>query len=202
MQAIPMIVAAVGTAATISAEHQAAKERRGVLNRQLERDSEATDKSAQLVQQEGQRFDQQSRLAGLGEQEQQSYTQTQNDLAGAGGANIAAAADNANVSGDFLKTKAARAIEEGTRLTSIAREAAKSRAPGMLGQEDSLSMAGLAGNLQNLWGRNRNLARATTNDAGAVEMPMYGNLGRVATAVGGAMAAGGYGSGASGIGWG
>jgi hypothetical protein len=40
--------------------------------------------------------------------------QTQADLQGAGGAAINAAADAGNVSDDFLKTKAARAIEETT----------------------------------------------------------------------------------------
>lgn len=192
MQALPIIIAAVGTAASMSAEQRAASERRDVLNRQLDRTSKATDASTSMVQQEGKRFSQEQRLAGLQGQEQKTYDQTQADLNGAGGASVATAADNANVSDDFLKTKAARAIEEGTRLTSIAREAAKTRAPSQLQQDDSLSMAGLAGDLQNLWGTNRNMAQATGLDVQGVQTPMYGSLGKIATAVGGSMA-GGYG---------
>lgn len=194
MQAIPYIIMAAGTAASMSAQREAQKERRSILNRQMEADEKATDQSAALAQQEGQRFSGQARAEGLQQQEQKTFDQTQADLGGAGGANIAAAADSASVSQDFLKTKAARAIDEGTRLTTIAREAAKQRAPGMLQLEDGLSMAGLSGNLQNLWGTRRNIGRAAGMDAQNVQEPGYGALGRIASAVGGGMAASGYGS--------
>lgn len=192
--AMPYLLAAGGTVASLTAAEQQADDRRRILNQQLERDEQATDKSTALVQEEGKRFDQQERMKGLEQSEAKTYEQTQADLAGAGGGAIAAAADSANVSGDFLQTKAARAIEEGTRLTSIARESAKARAPGMLQFGDSLKRADLAGKLQNLWGSAGNMNRASRQDAESVQEPVYGSLGRIATAAGGAMASGGYGA--------
>lgn len=193
MQAIPMIIAAAGTVAQMSATNEANKERRSILNRQMEDSEKATDKSIDLVQQEGQRFDQQQRLQGLDQAEDKTYQQTQADIQGAGGASINAAADAANVSDDFVRTKAQRAIEEGTRLTSIAREAAKARAPGQLRMDDSLSMARMAGELGSTWGTARNMGRARGMAAQGVEEPGYGNLGRIASAVGGGMAQAGFG---------
>jgi hypothetical protein len=187
MQAAPLIVAALGTVATISAEQRAANDRRKILNQQLERTDAASKNAAQQALQEGQRFTQDNREQGLQQAEDKGYQQTQADLQGAGGASIAGAADAGNVSDDFLKTKAARAIDEGNRLTSIARETAKARAPGQLRMDDSLSMANLAGNLQDLWGTTRNMAGANSLDAQSVRPPAYGSLGKIATAAGGAM---------------
>lgn len=190
---IPLLISAAGTAASISAEEKQKSDQRAVLNRQLERDDQATKNSTQQVLQEGQRYDMSNRQQGLQDAENRTFGQTQADLQGAGGATINAAADAGNVSDDFLKTKAARAIEENTRLTDAAREAARTRAPGQLHMDDSLSMANLAGNLQNLWGTTKNLASANGMDAQSVQAPGYGHLGKVATAVGGAMASNGYG---------
>lgn len=190
---IPLLIAAGGTALSMSATEKQEADKRKVLNRQMERDDQASQKSTEQALQEGQRFTQDAREQGLQEAEDKTYAQTQADLQGAGGATINAAGDAGAVSEDFLKTKAARAIEETTRLSQAAREAAKVRAPGQLHMDDSLSMARMAGNLQNLWGTTQNMARANGMDAQSVREPGYGNLGRVATAVGGAMAAGGYG---------
>lgn len=193
MQAVPAIIALAGTAASMSAANRQEKERRQILNRQLEREDQATDRSTALVNDEAQRYSMQNRQQGLQEAERKTYDQTQSDLQGAGGASISAAADNANVSDDFLKTKAARAIDESTRLSAVAREAAKARAPGMLGLDDSLSMASMAGDMGSLWGSTKNMNRASGLQAEAVNEPAYGGLGRIATAVGGAMASSGYG---------
>jgi hypothetical protein len=202
MQAIPAVIALVGTGLQMSAAHQQEKKQRNVLNRQLERDETASDKSAQMVLDEGRRYTMQNREDALQQNEQKAYDQAQADINGAGGAAISAAADNSNVSDDFLKTKAARAVEEGTRLTSIAREAAKARAPGMLGLDDSLSLAGMAGGQRNLWGTTKNMNGAAGLEASATGQPAYGALGKIATAAGGAMAASGYGQGKTGINWG
>jgi hypothetical protein len=202
MQAIPALIAVVGTGLQMSAAHQQEKKQRNILNRQLEREETASDKSAQMVLDEGQRYTMQNREQGLQQNEQKAYDQAQADINGAGGASISTAADNSNVSDDFLKTKAARAVEEGTRLTSIAREAAKARAPGMLGLDDSLSLAGMAGGQRNLWGGTKAMNGAAGLEASATGQPAYGALGKIATAAGGAMAASGYGQGKTGINWG
>jgi hypothetical protein len=190
---LPLLVSAAGTAATISAEQKQQDDQRRILNRQMERNDQATKNSTQQVLQEGQRYDMSNRQQGLQDAENRTFAQTQADLQGAGGAAITGAADAGNVSDDFLKTKAARAIEENTRLTDAAREAARTRAPGQLQMDDSLSMANLAGNLQNLWGTTKQMASANGLDAQGVQAPGYGNLGKVATAVGTSMASNGYG---------
>jgi hypothetical protein len=195
---IALAASLVGTAASMSAQHQQEKQQRTILNRQLERDEKATDKSTQMVLDEGQRYSMQNRQDGLQQNEQKAFDQAQADINGAGGASIGTAADNSNVSDDFLKTKAARTVDEGNRLTSIAREAAKSRAPGMLGLDDSLSLASMSGGQRNLWGTTKNMSGAAGMEAQSVGQPAYGALGKIATAAGGAMAANGYGQQASG----
>lgn len=197
---LPLLVAGAGTAASIYAANEQADERRKTLNQQLERDDAASKKNAQMVLDQGQRYTQANRDQALTDAESKTYDQTQADLAGAGGANIATAADNSNVSEDFVKTKAARALDEGNRLSTIARQAAKVRAPGQVGLDDSLSLARLGNDTSNLWGTTRNMAGANALDAESVQEPWYGALGKVAQAAGGAMAAGGYGRG-SGINW-
>jgi hypothetical protein len=98
--------------------------------------------------------------------------------------------DAGNVSDDFVKAKADRAVTEGTRLTGIAREIAKTRAPNLQLVTEGQRGADLAGNLQSLYGSNSNMGRATANDANSVLEPQYGGLGKIATLIGGAMAGG------------
>lgn len=175
-----------GTALQMKAAEDQKDERRSVLNRQLERDDAATGKAIQLVQDESGQYTMPNRLDAMQKQEDQTYQQIEADMQGAGGAMVDTASDAGNVSEDFLKTKAARAVDEGSRMTSIAREAAKARAPGSLLSEDALRRAGMAGNLQNIWGTNNNMARATGQDAEGVEAPMYGNFGKIASTLGSA----------------
>lgn len=182
-------LAAAGTGAQVVAANEEKQDRRSILNRQMEANEQATKKSVDMVEDEGQRYSQEARLAGLEQAEKKTFDQTQADLAGAGGATISTATQAGNVSDDFLKTKAARAIDEGTRLTSIAREAAKGRAPGALNLDDSLSLAGMQGDMRSMWGTTKNMARANSIDAENVEAPAYGALGSIASAAGTGMAA-------------
>ena len=187
---VPYILAAAGTAAQISASDKQAADKRSILNRQMQGTEQATNKAVDLAQMEGQRFDPNARAQSLTDQENKSYEQTQADIQGAGGAQVQTAGGSGNVSDDFLTTKAQRAVDEGTRLTSLAREAAKTRAPGMLNMQDSSSRANLASNLQNLWSTNNNLARANSMDADSVQEPGYGTLGKIASSIGGGLASG------------
>lgn len=181
-----LLLSGVGTAMQMSAQRDAQKERRSILNRQLEETDRATDKSLDMVQQEAKNFDQQSRLEQMQQAEAKGFQQAQADMqgAGGGGAVLSTATEAGNVSDDFLKTKAAQAITEGNRLTAIAREAAKTRAPGRMRLDDSLRMAALSGDLENVWGGARNIARSNSLDAQAVQEPGYGALGSIASAIG------------------
>ncbi len=180
-----LALAAGGTAASVSAQQEAADERRKTLNRQIENTEQATKKQVDLIQDEGERFSPEARAAEMAAAEDAAATRANQDLEGAGGATIATAGDPGNVSKDFLTAKADRAITEGSRLTALSRELAKIRAPGQLTLNDSLSQANLAGNLSNVRGTNANLARANSMDAESIEPPVYGQLGQIGSALAG-----------------
>lgn len=187
-----LAVAGAGTAASISAQRRQEKQQRATLNRQMERTEQATDKAVDLVQQEGQRFSPEARAAQMAEAEAAAAASAEKDL-GAGGPLVSTAGDAGNVSAEFLTEKADRAISEGTRLTALGRELAKIRAPGQLQQNDRLSQANLASSLSNIGGTNANMARANSMDAAAIQAPAYGQLGQIASALGGAYLASGAG---------
>lgn len=169
MQALPYIIAGLGTVATITSQQDAAQDRRRILNNQLEASEKAADKSAELVLSEAQQFDPNKRKDAMQAAETKVYDQQLKDLqAGAGGAEVGAVAtsgDAGNVSDDFLKAKAEKAVSEGNRMTSIARELAKTRAPGQLQMNESLSQAKMAGELQGIGSQNRRMANASGLDA-------------------------------------
>jgi len=175
--AIPYIVAAAGTYLSYKGQQDAADERRNIINAQLENTQKATEKAANLVQQEAQQYGAQNRQEALSAQEKQAYEQSQKDLStGAGGSMIDTAGGNGNVSTDFLKAKADKQVSEGNNLTALAREVAKTRAPSLLLTKEGQSRANLAGNLQNTFSSLRNMAGAASNDASAVEAPAYGQI--------------------------
>lgn len=190
-EAIPYIMAAVGTAAQMKATGDAADERRSILNNQLSRDEEAAKKSSQLVLDESGKFAPEERKEALASNEEKLFGQQQKDLeAGAGGGALGAVDTSGgagNVSDDFVRAKADRAVTEGNRLTSIARELAKTRAPGQMQIDEGYSRGNLASELQNLQGSNQNFARAAGNDASNVQESNLGSYGKIATAVGSTM---------------
>jgi hypothetical protein len=69
--------------------------------------------------------------AALEGQQQATFDQAQKDL-GTAPTIIEGAGDGGNVSSDYLNAKADTALTEGNRLTAIARELSKTRAPGQL----------------------------------------------------------------------
>lgn len=190
-----LALAAGGTAASMSAQQEQASDRRKTLNRQMEANEKSTAKAVDLIQDEGKNFNPQSRIAQMLAAEQGAVASAQKDLGGAGGdlAVLQTAGDAGNVSSDFLKAKADRAISEGSRMTELSREFAKIRAPGQLQTDDELRKAKLAGELSNIQGSNANMARANSMDAESVEAPAYGQLGQIASALGGAYLASGAG---------
>lgn len=200
--ALPYILAAGGTALQMKASSDANKERRGIINAQLARDEETAKKGAALVLEEGEKLNPQTRQENLQTQENQISAQQMEDLkTGAGGGEIGsfnAAGDAGNVSSDFVKEKAARAVTEGNRLTDVAKALAKTRSSGTLQSNEALSRADLAGDLNNLYGANANLGRASSNDASAV-VPNQGLVGlgtvaSMASMIGSGMAASGFGT--------
>lgn len=193
----PLVLAAAlgGTALEIQGQRQAAKERRSILNQAFDEQRKTTEKSAQMLADEGAMFSGDQRQKAIGEQEAQVYGQTQKDLAGAGG-DMMGSETGGNVSSDFMKAKADKAIAEGNRLTAIAKEAAKLRAPGMLVDSEKQRQADLMGRTGSMWNRTRNMVNAGVMDAQSVQEPGYAQLGRLAKQAAMLYALGGAGAGA------
>lgn len=196
--AIPYVLAGLGTAAQIVDSREQTKDQRRILNAQLARDEETAKKNNALILDEAAKYAPDQRLDAMAENEQRVYDQQQKDLmAGAGGAdigNVVTSGDAGNVSDDFVRARADRAVTEGSRLTSLARALAKTRAPGQLAIEEGYSRGNLASALSNLAGTNANFARAAQSDAASVTGGSLGNLGRITSGIGMGLAAGGFGA--------
>jgi hypothetical protein len=206
--AIPYIVMAVGTAASIAGQRRAANERRSILNRSFAETQQATDKATQLVAQEGANYTGATRQQAMQEAEASNLARELQDMQGAGatGANVATAGDTGAVSGDFVRAKADKALSEGTRMTAIARELAKTRAPGQLTTNEALRRADVGQTTGSIFGTAQNMANAYNLDAQSVQEPWWGTMGKLAAtaasiyamgAGGAAGAAGSSGAGAS-----
>ncbi len=190
---VPLLLAGGGAILQSQSKQEQADEKRSILNRQLERDDATSKKAVNLVQNEGQNYGLDARKDALNTQEGKTLDQITTDMQGA---TLGATAGEAgNVSSDFTKDRASRAVDEGLRMTSIAKEVAKTRAPGMLQGEDGLRKANLSSTLQNIGGSNTNMARANSLDADAVQEPGYGALGSIASAI-----APGFGGGSGSVG--
>lgn len=197
---IAAAVAAAGTAAEYQGQQDKARKQRGILNEAFQDQKKATDKAAALVLDEANQLSGDARQQAMVGQEAQAFAQTQKDLAGAGG-DIVGSSTSGNVSSDFMKAKADKAVSEGNRLTAIAREAAKLRAPGQMTADEKQRQADLMSRTGSMWGTTRNKSQAAALDAQSVQDPWYGTAGKIAKAA--AMAymmggGGGAGAGASG----
>jgi hypothetical protein len=192
--ALPYIAMAGGTLMQMNAAEDQANQRRGILNEQLSRDEAASKKGSELVLAEGANYDPAQRAHAMTDQENQKYDSSVADLkAGAAGGDpsaVSTSGDAGAVSDDFVKTKAARAISEGTRLTGIAHEIAKTQAPTLLLGIEGQRNANLASNLQDLYGSNTNMGAAAKTDAAGVQQPEYGGLGKIASTIGSSYIAG------------
>jgi hypothetical protein len=186
---VAMLVSAAGTAASMQAQQEAADERSSIINRSLMQTDVAGDKASRLVAEEAQNYNPADRETALNQQQEATFQQGQKDMGGAT-LEIDGAGDDGNVSSDYLSAKAERALSEGQRMTAIARELAKTRAPGQLQANEGIRRAGLAGDLSSMWSGARAGANAAGMDAEGVAAPWYGNVGQIAGA-----AASGYGSG-------
>lgn len=196
-----------GTVADKMAKQKADGERRSILNKAFEDNKRTTEKSAQMLADEGAKMSGDARQAAMADQEAAAYAQTQKDLSGAGG-DFVGSATGGNVSSDFMKAKADKALSEGTRLTALAKEAAKLRSPGDLMMNERQRQADLMGRTGSMWGSAKNMTGAAVEDAQSVQDPWYGTLGKLAKqaaliyAMGGAGGAAGGAAGAAGSGGG
>lgn len=198
--AAPYLVAG-GTAAQMIGAQEQKRDRRRIVNLAQAENEQAADKGEAKVLEEAQvNLDPTRRMSDMQAAEMAAMQQAQIDLGGAGGATINTAGAASNVSPDFVRAQADRTLAEGERMTKVARELAKLRAPGEVEQAGALRRGGLAEALGSMWRSNRNRSRASMMDAEAVDMPGYGQLGQLAALagmaggmMGGTQAAGGAG---------
>lgn len=181
---LALALAAGGTGLQMIGQRQAAGERRNILNREMERANQTQQTATTKVLEEGRKFNPEARLQSMRDAEQSAVSQSAQDLGGGAAVNTPTA--KGAVSADYLKAKADSAISEGNRLTAIAREVAKARAPSTMQNQEALRRANLTGDLGSMWSTMRNMGQAGQRDAEAVEDPWYGQLGKLASAVGSA----------------
>lgn len=181
----PLMIAALagGTALEYAGQRRAAKDRRGILNRAFEDNKRSAERATALVQGEGANFQPDARRAAFDAQEAAALEQATKDLQGATGgqgATLNTAGDAGNVSSDFIAAKADRALAEGNRMTAIARELAKTRAPGLAQQNESMRAADTMQRVGSVWGDARARGEAAQMDAQNVQEPWWGTLGKIA----------------------
>lgn len=184
---LALALAAGGTAAQMIGARQQQKEQRAILNRAMERTAKTQQDASRAILDEAGNFAPDKRQAAMQAAEDAAYQQAVADTGGAqGGAAANVPEAGGNVSADYVKARADRALSEGNRLTAALREAAKVRAPGQVQTTEANRRAALTGDLNSKWSTTRNLANADQMDAESVDMPWYGQLGKLASAVGSA----------------
>jgi hypothetical protein len=199
--AAPYIIAAAGTAVKMRADQQQAQEQRQQLNAALSRTDETQKKANAAIGEEAAKLAPTARMANLNNQAGADVTQAKSDLTASGatdsGGNsiIDTAGDGGAVSKEFLTDKADRAISEGTRLSSIAQQLARTRAPGQLVEQEGQGRANLTEQLANMWGTTQNLNSGNATTAQGIQEPGYGQVGQLAASLGSAYAAKGAGTG-------
>jgi hypothetical protein len=172
------------TGLRMAGERRKQKDQREILNRQMTRTNQTVDRTTNQVLGEGQKLSGQNRLQDMLAQENATFGQAQQDMTGAAAGIVPTAGDAGAVSGDFLKAKADRELAEGERLTSIARELSKLRAPGQLMQNESIRRADMQGDIASQWSTTRNMGQAAGMDADAVETPWWGQMGAIGEQIG------------------
>lgn len=212
--AVPIAAAALGTAAVARGEHVQATQRRDKLNEALMRTDKTQKDTNNRVLNEADSLSPLARAATMQAQATTNAEASKSDLASAGATDaqgnaiIDTSGDNGAVSKDFLTSKADRALSEGTRLTSIAQQLAKVRAPGQVQQQEGERRADLTQSLGSMWGSTKAANDADQLDAQGIQTPGYAKIGRLAQmaalaylTAGGGAAAGGAGAGAGGTIW-
>lgn len=175
-------IAAAGTAAEIAAERRKAQKQREIMNQAFQVTSKKSDEANQAIEDVGQEMSATKRLADMQAQGDQINAQTLADLksTGAGGDQIATAGDAGNTSADFAQAKATRGGQEADRMTALARETAKIRAPGQMQTREGMRRADAQERAGSIWGSARNALDAYQMDAEGVTAPWYGTAGKLA----------------------
>lgn len=190
---VPYVLAAVSAAAQYKGAEEERDDRRSILNRSLEQTQDATDKAADALTKEGDKFNPAQRAEAMQAAEAAALAQAQSDAANSGIVNTAG--DAGRTSSTFQAAKDAASSAEGNRISALAQEIARTRAPGQLLQEEGLRRGALAGEIASTLGSASNLAKAAGLDAQNVGPSGWSTGGALVGAAGQAYGAGSTGSG-------
>lgn len=181
----------------LAARNQA-RQQRGILNRAFERNDETVKEGTADTLKLAERMTPREQGNEMRMAADAAANRTMTDLRGSGADMIDTAGGGGRVSDNFTTAKAAAQGVEGDRLSAIAQEVGKVRAPGEVMGNEARFRAALAERLGSAFRSNQQRAQASQLDAQGVERPWYGDVGQLAAMVGGmSMGAGGQAAGAA-----
>lgn len=186
-----------GTAAQMLAAQQQAQQQRKILNRAFERNDKATGEGTKQVLDLAKDAAPGNQAAAIQAAQDASAQRTMSDIKGAGADLIDSASKSGRMSGEFQQAKQAAQAAEGDRLSAIAQEVGRARAPGAVVADEAMKRSALAERLGSMFSSNRQAAQAAQLEAQGVDRPWYGDVGQIASLVGGIGLAGGAGTAAS-----
>lgn len=172
----------MGPVAEMAGAAQQRRQRARILGGAMDDAGRVQERGIADVTAEAQRLAPEQRLADMAAAEQSVLQQSQADMGGIGEMPVAQGAGA--VSQAFEAMRGQRAGEESARLGRIAQMLAATRAPGEVERMGAMRRGSMAEQLASMWRGQRNRANAAQMDADAVEMPLYGQIGRLATQIG------------------
>jgi len=177
--ALPLIVG--GTALQMQGQREQRRDRSRILNRAMDDAEQAQTMAVQTVTDEGEMLAPERRMADMQQAEDAAYERSMGDIAGI---DITPSQGAGAVSEAFEQLRARRSGEESARMSAVARELAKLRAPGMVQTDGAMRRGAMSEALGSMFNSQRARTNAAQFDADSVDMPMYGQIGQMIGGIG------------------
>lgn len=174
-----------GTAAQMLAAREQARAQRGIINRAQDRNDEAVREGSEATLKMADGMTGASQADKMQAAAQAAAGRTMADLRGAGADLIDTGSGSGRTSGAFGRMVAERGAAERDRLSAIAQEVGRVRAPAEVMGNEAMARSALAERLASSFRSNQNRAQAAQIDAQSVDTPWYGDVGKLAALVGG-----------------
>lgn len=163
----------MGPVGELAGNRATVKRQRNYLNSGMA-DSERTQAEAiQRVLAEAQTASPDARMQAMQQAEDRNYGQAMQDAAGA---TLQGTGSGGRLPAEFTAAMDARGQEEAGRMSNIAREMARVRAPGDVAATDSIRRSGMSEALASLWNSSNQRSQAAQMDAQAVQTPWWGQV--------------------------
>lgn len=174
-----------GTAAQMLAAREQARAQRGIINRAQDRNDEAVREGSEATLKMAEGMTGASQADKMQAAAQAAAGRTMADLRGAGADLIDTGSGSGRTSGAFGRMVAERGAAERDRLSAIAQEVGRVRAPAEVMGNEAMARSALAERLASSFRSNQNRQQAASLDAQGVDRPWYGDVGQLAALVGG-----------------